>query len=58
MLKPPVPARYVALRELVNQITVGLLPSGLRRQFGFKWDPVRGAALVGAAEVLRRLPVV
>ena len=26
VLKPPVPVKYVALRELVNQITVGLLP--------------------------------
>ena len=47
--------KYVALRELVNQITVGLLPSGLRRQYGFKWDPLRGAALRRRrAEVLRR----
>ena len=29
--------------ELVNQITVGLLPGGLRRQYGFRWDPLRGA---------------
>lgn len=57
VLKPPVPTRYVALRELVNQVTVGLLPAGLRRQYGFSWDPLRGAALVGAAGVLRRLPV-
>ena len=57
VLKPPVPARYRALRELVNQITVGLLPAGLRRQYGFSWDPLRGAALAGAAQVLRRLPV-
>ena len=57
VLKPPVPVKYVALRELVNQITVGLLPSGLRRQYGFRWDPLRGAALVGAAEVLRRVPL-
>jgi len=57
VLKPPVPVKYVALRELVNQITVGLLPSGLRRQYGFKWDPLRGAALLGAAEVLRRVPL-
>jgi len=57
VLKPPVPVRFVALRELVNQITVGLLPAGLRRQYGFRWDPLRAAALRGSAEVLRRLPV-
>ncbi len=57
VLKPPVPVKFLAVRELVNQVTVGLLPAGLRRQYGFKWDPVRGAALVGAAGVLRRLPV-
>ena len=57
VMKPPVPAKYVALRELVNQITVGLLPSGLRRQYRFRWDPLRGAALAGSAEILRRLPV-
>ena len=43
--------------ELVNQITVGLLPSGLRRQYGFRWDPLRAPRCAASAEVMRRLPV-
>jgi len=57
VLKPPVPLKFVAVRELVNQVTVGLLPAGLRRQYGFRWDPLRAVALRSGAEVLRRLPV-
>jgi len=56
VLKPPVPLKWRPVLELVNQITVGLLPSSLRRQYGFRWDPLRAAALHGGAQVLRRLP--
>jgi uncharacterized protein (DUF2236 family) len=57
VLKPPVPLRYRPLLELVNQVTVGLLPAGLRRQYGFRWDPLRAAALSAGARALRLLPV-
>jgi hypothetical protein len=43
------------LVELVNQITIGLLPADLRRQYGFSWDPVRAVALHGGAEYMRRV---
>jgi uncharacterized protein (DUF2236 family) len=56
VLKPPVPAKYLALRELVNQVTIGLLPASVRRLYGFRWDPVRALTLRGSAEVIRRLP--
>jgi uncharacterized protein (DUF2236 family) len=55
ILHPPVPARFKPLRELVNQITVGLLPGELRRQYGFSWDPLRAAALHGGAEYVKRV---
>jgi uncharacterized protein (DUF2236 family) len=59
VLKPPVGWRLRPVLELVNQITVGLLPADLRRQYGFSWDPVRAVALHGGAEYVRRvlLPV-
>jgi uncharacterized protein (DUF2236 family) len=51
---PPLDWRWRGVVELVNQITIGLLPAGLRRQYGFRWDPLRDAAVHGGAEVLRR----
>jgi uncharacterized protein (DUF2236 family) len=57
VLDPPVPLPLRPLRELVNQITVGLLPAGVRRQYGFSWDPLRAAALHGGAEYVKRLVV-
>src|SRR5918993_1180090 len=50
VLRPPVPLHSRPLLELVNQITVGLLPARVREQYGFSWDPVRAAALHGGAE--------
>ena len=60
VLRPPVPLHLRPLSELVNQITAGLLPAAIRRQYGFSWDPVRAAALRGGAEYVKRLvlPVV
>ena len=49
------PAR--PLVELVNQITVGWLPADIRRQYGFRWDPLRAVALRGGAEYVRRIAV-
>ena len=57
VLKPRVPVKYLALRELVNQVTVGLLPTGVRRMYGFRWDPLRALTLHGSAELIRRLPL-
>ena len=53
-------ARSAALRpalELANQITIGLLPPRLRRQYGFAWDPVRAVAVRGGAEYAKRFVV-
>jgi uncharacterized protein (DUF2236 family) len=60
VLHPPVPLRFRPVVELVNQITIELLPGDLRRQYGFRWDPVRAVAVHGGAEYVRRvlLPVV
>ena len=55
VMKPPVPLAFKPLLELVNQITVGLLPAGIRRQYGFSWDAARQLALLGGAEYLKRV---
>jgi uncharacterized protein (DUF2236 family) len=57
VLRPPVPLRLRPLLELVNQITVGLLPGSIRRMYGFSWDPVRAVALHGGAEYVKRVLV-
>ena len=57
VLNPPVPLRARPLLELVNQVTVGLLPADVRRQYGFRWDPLRSVALHGGAEYVRRILV-
>jgi len=55
VMRPPVPLYLRPLRELVNQVTVGLLPGTLRRQYGFRWDPLRSVAHRGGAEYSRRV---
>jgi uncharacterized protein (DUF2236 family) len=57
VMHPPVPLQLRPLLELTNQITVGLLPPGIRRQYGLSWDPVRSVALHGGAEYVRRVVV-
>jgi len=57
VLRPPVPLHLRPVLELVNQITVGLLPREVRRQYGFSWDPVRSVALHGGAEYVKRVVV-
>jgi uncharacterized protein (DUF2236 family) len=57
VLHPPVPLHLRPLVELVNQITVGLLPSEIRRLYGFWWDPLRSLALHGGAEYVKRVVV-
>ena len=41
VMRPPVPLAFAPLLELVNQVTVGLLPPDIRRLYGFRWDPAR-----------------
>jgi uncharacterized protein (DUF2236 family) len=54
VMRPPVPLRMRPMVELVNQITIGLLPPSLRRQYGFVWDPVRAVAVRSGAEYAKR----
>ena len=55
VLRPPVPLHMRPMLELVNQITVGLLPGDIRRGYGLSWDPARSVALHGGAEYVRRV---
>ena len=57
VMRPPVPLRLRPVLELANQITIGLLPPRLRRQYGFAWDPVRAVAVRGGAEYAKRFVV-
>ncbi|HEV2770835.1 MAG TPA: oxygenase MpaB family protein [Solirubrobacteraceae bacterium] len=57
VMRPPMPLVARPLVELINQLTIGLLPAELRRQYGFRWDPLRGLALAGGAEYAKRLVV-
>jgi uncharacterized protein (DUF2236 family) len=57
VMQPPVPLHFRPLLELVNQITVGLLPPSIRRQYGLGWDPARALALHGGAQYVRRVLV-
>jgi uncharacterized protein (DUF2236 family) len=52
---PPLPLPLRPAFELLNQVTVGLLPPRLREEYGFSWDPARGALLRGSAEPVRRV---
>lgn len=55
VMHPPLPLAARPLLELVNQITIGSLPPTIREQYGFGWDPVRGAGLAVVAETTKRL---
>jgi uncharacterized protein (DUF2236 family) len=57
VMQPPVPVAARPLLELANQITVGLLPRGIRSQYGLRWDPARAVALHGGAEYVKRVVV-
>jgi uncharacterized protein (DUF2236 family) len=57
VMRPPVPLIRRPVLELVNFITVGLLPSRLRRQYGLRWNPLRSLALRGGAEYAKRVLV-
>jgi uncharacterized protein (DUF2236 family) len=55
VLRPPVPLPLRPAWELLNQITIGLMPPRLREEYGFSWDPARGALLRASAGPVRRL---
>ena len=57
VLQPPVPLHLRPLRDLVNFITVCLLPPRLRRGYRLGWDPARSLALQGGGEYAKRLVV-
>jgi uncharacterized protein (DUF2236 family) len=57
VMRPPVPLHRRPILELVNFITVGLLPSELRRQYRLSWDPLRSLMLRGGAEYAKRVLV-
>ena len=57
VLHPPVPLAARPLLELANFVTVGLLPARLRRQYGLRWDPLRGLAHWTGAQYTRRVLV-
>lgn len=57
VMRPPVPAHVRPVVEVVNQITIGLLPARVRRAYGFGWDPLRGLAVAGGAEYVKRVVV-
>jgi uncharacterized protein (DUF2236 family) len=58
VLRPDVPVPWRPVIELVNQVTIGLLPARVRRLYRFRWDPLRALAVRGGAEVIRRAPLI
>jgi uncharacterized protein (DUF2236 family) len=57
VLEPPVPLVAQPLVELVNFVTISLLPSEIRRQYGFRPlppAPLRRALVAGGAEYVKR----
>jgi uncharacterized protein (DUF2236 family) len=57
VLRPPVPLHVRPLVELVNAVTVGLLPGEVRRMYGLGWDPARGLALRAGGLYAKRVLV-
>ena len=55
VLQPPVSVAMRPLLELMNFVTVGLLPPTLRRQYGLHWDSIRELTLRVGAEGAKRL---
>jgi uncharacterized protein (DUF2236 family) len=55
VLNPPLPLALLPAKHAVNQLTAGLLPADVRRQYGLGWDPVRGLVLAAGGEYARRL---
>jgi uncharacterized protein (DUF2236 family) len=57
VMRPPVGLKRRPVLELVNFMTVGLLPARLRKQYGLTWDPLRELTLRGGAEYAKRVLV-
>jgi len=57
VMRPPVGPAKRPILELVNFVTVGLLPPQLRRQYGLWWDPLRALMLRGGAQYTKRVLV-
>ncbi len=55
VLHPPVPLAARPVLELANFVTIGLLPTRLRREYRLRWDPARTLAFTGGAEYAKRL---
>lgn len=58
VFQPPVPLRLRPLVELVNYVTVDLLPEPIRSEYGFAPippAPIRGLTVTATAEYLKRL---
>lgn len=55
VMAPPVPLYAKGLMELVNQLTISILPARVRRMYGFWWDPGRAIWARGTAEYVRRV---
>jgi uncharacterized protein (DUF2236 family) len=55
VMRPPVPFAMRPLRELTNFVTIGLLPSALRHQYGLGWDCRRELMFRAGAEYTKRL---
>jgi uncharacterized protein (DUF2236 family) len=62
VLSPRLPLPLVPLARLGRDLTAGLLPESLRRQYGLSWTPLQAAALEAVSTasrlVLPRLPAV
>jgi len=57
VMHPPVSLRARPMLEVANFVTVGLLPTRVRRMYGFAWDPARALLLRGGAEYTKRVVV-
>jgi uncharacterized protein (DUF2236 family) len=57
VLRPPLPAVLRPAWEAVNFVSVGFLPSKLRRDYGFTWTPAHRALLAGSAQYVKRAVV-
>ncbi|HWT93085.1 MAG TPA: oxygenase MpaB family protein [Solirubrobacteraceae bacterium] len=55
VMNPPVPLVARPLLEVVNFITVGLLPRHVREMYDLGWDPARAVALQAGAQYTKRL---
>lgn len=54
VLHPPAPTLARPLVEAVNFLTIGTLPPGVRKGYGFSWDPARELALRANAAYVKR----